>query len=95
MIIAFHLQVEDFGLAGGSRRDEIGVEEVKDAGADIGEFGLNLGSVVLDECHVFLVLASFFLLFDGGDDAPRGTEGAYNVLVGDGEEVALFHGELR
>lgn len=34
------------------------------------------------------------LLLNGGDNAPRGTAGTDNVLVRDGEEVALVDSEL-
>jgi hypothetical protein len=34
------------------------------------------------------------LLLDGGDDAPGGTAGTNNVLVGNGEEVALIDSEF-
>jgi hypothetical protein len=34
------------------------------------------------------------LLLDAGDDAPRGTAGADDVLVGDGKKVALVNCEL-
>jgi hypothetical protein len=34
------------------------------------------------------------LLLDRGDDAPRGTSGTDDVLVGDGEEVTLVNSEF-
>jgi len=34
------------------------------------------------------------LFLDGGDNPPRGTAGANDVLVGNGEEVPLVNGEL-
>ena len=94
VVIALHLEVEDVGLAGGGGGDEVGVEEVEDAGADLGELGLDLGSVVPDEGDVVVVLAPLLLLLDGGDDAPRGAEGPDDVLVRHGEQVALLHREL-
>ncbi|GER27328.1 ribonuclease HII [Striga asiatica] len=94
MIVALHLQVEDLGVAAGGRSNEFGVEEPEDAVADVGELRLDLGSVTLDGGHVALVTAALLLLLDGGDDPPGGAAGAYDVLVGDGEEVALLHGEL-
>lgn len=95
VVIALHLQVEDLGLAGEDGGYEVGVEEVEDAGADLRELVLDLGSVVLHEGHVVVVLAPFLLLFDGGHDAPRGTQRPDHVLVGHREEVALLHRELR
>jgi hypothetical protein len=34
------------------------------------------------------------LLLNGGDDAPGRTAGAYDVLVGNGEEVTLINSKL-
>ena len=95
VVIALHLEVEDLGLGGGGGGDEMRVEEAEDAGADVGELGLDLGAVVADEDDVVVVLAGLLLLLDGGDDAPCGAEGADHVLVGDGEEVPLLHRQLR
>ena len=47
--------------------------------------GLDLLLVVLDDDE----LVTLALLLDGGHDAPRSAAGADDVLVGDGEEVAL------
>ena len=41
-----------------------------------------------------LVPAALLLLLDGGDDPPRGPAGADDILVGDGQQVALLHREL-
>ena len=94
MVIALHLEIKDLGIAGDGGGDEPGVEELENAVADVGELGLDLGSVVTDRGDVVVVAAALLLLLDGGDDAPGGTAGADDVLVGDGEEVALLDGEL-
>ena len=44
--------------------------------------------------HGLLPLGALRLLFNGGDDAPRGPAGAHHVLVGDGQEVPLLVGQL-
>lgn len=94
MVIALHLEVEDLGVAGEGGRDEPRVEQLENAIADVGELGLDLGSVVADHGDVVVVAAALLLLLDGGDDAPGGPASADHVLVGDGEEVALLHGQL-
>jgi hypothetical protein len=43
---------------------------------------------------VLLRALGLLLLLDGGDDAPGGTAGTNNVLVSDGQEVALIDGKL-
>jgi hypothetical protein len=94
VVVTLHLEVEDLGLGAAGGWDEVGVEEREDAVADAGELGLDLGAVGADGCGVRLVPAAFLLLLDGGDDPPRGPAGADDVLVGDGQQVALLHREL-
>ena len=90
VVIALHLVVEDLGLLGGGVGDEGLLDDAEDVIADVDELGLDLGLVVLDDGH----LVGIALLLDGGNDAPGRTAGADDVLVGDGEEVALLNGEL-
>ena len=86
--------VEDLGLAGLGLGDERLVEDVEDILADLLELGLDLLAVVADGANVLLGALGLLLLLDRGDDAPRGTSCADNVLVGDGQKVALVNGEL-
>ena len=86
--------VEDLALASGGRGDEVLVQDVEDVLADLGELGLDLLAVGLDHRDLGLVALGLLLLLDGGDDAPRGTAGTNDVLVGDREKVALLDGEL-
>lgn len=86
--------VEDLGLAGGGVGDEEVVEDIENILADLLELGLDLVAVVLDGGYVLVGALRFLLLLDRGDDAPRGTSGTDNVLVGDAEEVTLVNGEL-
>lgn len=89
-----HLVVEDLGLAGGGVGDEEVVEDIENILADLLELGLDLVAVILDGRDVLVGALRFLLLLDRGDDAPRGTSGADNVLVGDAEEVTLVNSEL-
>jgi hypothetical protein len=89
-----HLVVEDLGLARLGLGDEGVVEDVEDILADLLELGLDLLSVVADGANVLLGALGLLLLLDRGDDAPRRTSCADDVLVGDGEEVALVDGQF-
>jgi len=55
VLIALHLQVEDFRLSRGGRRYEVGVKKSKDAIADGAQLLLKLGPGVLDRSDVLLV----------------------------------------
>jgi len=94
VVIALHLEVEDLGIAGGSRGNEARVKELKNTVADVGELGLYLGSVVADDGDVILVAAALLLLLDRGDYTPRGATRSDHVLVGYREEVPLLDGEF-
>ena len=89
-----HLVVENLGLARLGLGNEGLVEDVQDILADLLELGLDLLAVVADGANVLLRALGLLLLLDRGDDAPRGTSCADNVLVGDGQKVALVNGEL-
>ena len=89
-----HLVVEDLGLAGSGVGDEAVVEDVENILADPLELLLDLDAVLLDGGHVLVGALGLLLLLDRGDDAPRGTAGANNVLVGNRQQVALVDREL-
>lgn len=89
-----HLVVENLGLAGGGVGDEALVQDIENILADLLELELDLAAVLLDGGDVLVRALGLLLLLDGGDDAPRGTASADNVLVGNAEEVALVNGEL-
>jgi hypothetical protein len=89
-----HLVVEDLGLARLGLGDEGVVEDVQDILADLLELGLDLLAVVADGANVLLRALGLFLLLDRGDDAPRRAPGADDILVGDGQKVALVDGEF-
>jgi hypothetical protein len=89
-----HLVVEDLGLASLSLGDERLVENIQHILADLFQLGLDLLAVIADDGDVLLGALGFLLLLDGGDDTPRGTASTNDVLVGDGQEVALIDGEF-
>jgi hypothetical protein len=86
--------VEDLGLARLGLGNEGLVKDIQDILADLLKLGLDLLAVVADGANVLLRALGLLLLLDRGDDAPRGTSCADDVLVGDGQEVALVNGEL-
>lgn len=89
-----HLVVEDLGLAALRRRDQVLVKHLEDVLADLGQLHLDLDTVILNQRDLLLVALGLLLLLDGRDDAPRGTAGADDVLVGDREQVPLLDGQL-
>jgi hypothetical protein len=89
-----HLVVENLGLVGGGGRDEEVIKNVQDVITDGRQLLLDLAAVVLDAADVVLVTLVLLLLLDRGDNAPRGTTGTNNVLVGDREQVTLLNSEL-
>jgi hypothetical protein len=79
-----HLVIEDLGLPGLGLGDEGLIEDVQDILADLLKLGLNLLSVFADSADVLVRALGLLLLLDRGDDAPRGTACADDVLVGNG-----------
>lgn len=104
-----HLVVEDLGLARGGVGDEALIEHVEHVLADLLKLRLDLAAVLPNDVDLVAVLfgiglvavllclvgaLGLLLLLDGGDDAPRGTTSAHNVLIGNAQEVTLVNGEL-
>jgi len=89
-----HLVVEDSGLARLGLGDQGLVEDVKNILADLLELEFDLLAVFADDANVLVRALLLLLLLDRGDDAPGGTAGTDDVLVGDREEVALVDGEF-
>jgi hypothetical protein len=89
-----HLVVEDLGLAALRGGDEVAVKALEDVLADLGKLGLDLLAVLLDESNLGLVALGLLLLLNRGDDSPRSTAGTDDVLVSNGQKVALLNGEL-
>jgi hypothetical protein len=86
--------VEDLALARLGLGDQGVVKDVENILADLLELGLDLLAVVADDVNVLVGTLLLLLLLDRGDDAPRGTSGTDDVLVGDREEVTLVNGEF-
>lgn len=89
-----HLVVKDLGLAALSRGDQVAVQALQDVLADLGEFGLDLLTVLLDKSDLSLIALGLFLLLDRGDDSPGRATGTNDVLVGNGQQISLLNGEL-
>jgi len=94
VVVTLHLVVEDLGLAGGGAGDEVLVEEAEDVSTDVGELSLDLAAVLADSLAVGIVAALLLLLLNAAHNAPGGTTGTDNVLVGNAEKVALLNGKL-
>ena len=62
--------------------------------ADILELSLDLLAIILDGGNMLLGTFGLLLLFDRGDYAPGGTAGTNNILVGDGQEIALIDSQF-
>ena len=86
--------VEDLGLAGLGRGDEMSIKDREDILADLGKLVLNLLAVLLDKGDLAGVSLGLLLLLDGGDNAPRGTAGTDDILVGNRKKVSLLDGEI-
>ena len=86
--------VEDLALASLGLGDEALVEDGENILADLLELELDLLAVLADDTDVLVGALGLLLLLDAGDDAPGGTSGSDDVLVGDGKEVALVNCEL-
>lgn len=86
--------VKDLALASLSLGDEALIENVEDILADLLELKLDLLAVLADDANVLVGTLGLLLLLDAGNDAPGGTAGADDVLVGHGKEVALVDCEL-
>ena len=86
--------VEDLALAGLGLGDEALVEDIEDVFANLFELELDFAAVVADDSDVLVRALGFLLLLDAGNDAPGGTTGTNNVLVGDGQQITLVDSEL-
>ena len=89
--------VKDTLLARFSGRDEVPVKQVDQVLAGVCELELDLFALASDE-HEFAghrTAAGGLLFLDALDSAPAGTECGRDVLVSDGEEVALFRCQTR
>lgn len=70
------------------------VKDLEDVVADLGQLGLDLLAVLLDQSDLGGVALSLLLLLDRSDYSPGSTASADDVLVGDGEKVALLDSEV-
>lgn len=89
-----HLVVEHLGLAALGRRDQVLVQALQDILADLGKLVLDLLAVLLDKGDLGLVALGLLLLLNRGNDSPGGAASTDDVLVCDGQEVALLNGKF-
>lgn len=85
-----HLMIEDFGLPSLGRLDQMLVEDLQDIFTDLGKLGLDLLAVLFNQLDLRPIAFGFFLLFDGSDNPPRRTARTDDILVCDGQQIALF-----
>lgn len=95
VVVTLHLVVEDLGLAALGGLDEVLVQNLEDVVTDLGQLGLNLLAVLLDQSDLRLVAFGLLLLLDRGDNSPRSTAGTDDVLVGNRQQIPLLNGELH
>lgn len=93
VVVRLHLEKKNLGVSGAGGGGEVRLDEAKNPTTDRGDIGLDAGAVVLDDGGVFLVPPALLLL-DERDHPPGVAVGADEVLVGDGQEVALLRREL-
>jgi len=89
-----HLVVEHLGLAGLSGGDKVLVENGKNILADLGELGLDLLAVLFDKADLGRVALGLLLLLDRGNDSPRRTASANDVLVGNRQKIPLLDSKV-
>jgi len=70
------------------------IEDRENVFADLGELGLDLLAVLLDQTDLGGVALGLLLLLDRGDDSPRRTAGTDDVFVGDGEQIPLLDSQI-
>jgi hypothetical protein len=86
--------VEDLALAGLGLGNEALVKDIEDIFADLLELKLDFAAVIADDGDMLVRTLGFLLLLDAGNDAPGGTAGTDNVLVGDRQQITLVDSEL-
>jgi hypothetical protein len=89
-----HLVVEDLRLSRLGLGDQGLVKDAEDISAHLLQLGLDLLTVLADLGNMLLVVLGLLLLLDAGDDAPRSTSCTDDVLVSNGQQVALVDGEF-
>mmetsp|Transcript_72464 Transcript_72464/g.198542 ORF Transcript_72464/g.198542 Transcript_72464/m.198542 type:complete len:261 (+) Transcript_72464:279-1061(+) len=94
VVVGLHLEVEDAGLRAGRLRDEEVVEQSEDILADVVELLLDVGLV---GGHVWRVIRMLLdlLRLDRANDAERSAARADDILVRDGQQVALLERQVR
>mmetsp|Transcript_41654 Transcript_41654/g.124516 ORF Transcript_41654/g.124516 Transcript_41654/m.124516 type:complete len:228 (-) Transcript_41654:269-952(-) len=94
VVVGLHLEVEHGCLGRTGRRNKVLVQQLQDLTADVVEFLLHSGTVALHQLDAALVGLHLLTLLNALQDAPRRAAGADQVLVGDGQQVALLDRQL-
>jgi hypothetical protein len=89
-----HLVIKDLGLSRLGLGDQRFIQNIKNILADFLKFSLDLLAVITNGRNMLVGAFRLFLLLDWGDDAPRSTSSADNVLVSNGQKVSLINCEL-
>ncbi len=94
VIVPLHLQVENSGFPCGGGRNKMSIKNLQNTVTDSAQLLFHLGPVVFDDRDVFLVALALLLLFNGGNNPPRGPPRSNHVLVRHRQQVPLLHCKL-
>merc|ERR1719201_2300520 len=94
VVVSLHLLVEDLSIRIIGSCNELAIKETDDLIADLGQLSLDSGLVLLSPTCILSVALACLLVLDARDDSPCSTTTSDSILVGDRQEVALFHGEF-
>ena len=89
-----HLVIEDLRLSGLCLGNQVLIENVQNILADLLKLGLDLLAIVADSSNMLICTLGLLFLLDRRDNAPRGTSGSNDVLVGHGQKVSFINCKL-
>merc|ERR1719217_1589380 len=90
VIVSLHLLVEDLRLTAACLGNELVIQKLQDGVANLVEFTLNFGAVLLCKLGVLLVALGLLLLLHAGDNTPSSTAAANGILIGNRKEISLL-----
>lgn len=86
--------VEHLGLSRLCLWDQGLVKHIKDIATNLLQLCLDLLTVFTDLSNMLVGALGLLLLLDARDNSPRCTSGTDNILVSDGQEIALVDGKF-
>lgn len=86
--------VEHLGLSGFRLGNQGLIKDIKDITTNLLQLRFNLLTVFTDLSNVLVGALSLLLLLDARDNSPRCTSGTNNILVSNGQEIALVNGKF-